>query len=74
MIMIVKDYNDRPKGLRYFGSFRYPGHYCAVYAIKDGEDSTPINPEAKDMAESFNRGEYAISIEGKIYYGCQSIF
>ena len=50
--MIVKDYNDRPKGLRYFGSFRYPGHYCAVYAIKDGEDSTPINPEAKDMAES----------------------
>ena len=72
--MIVRDYNDRPEGLRYLGSFRYPGHYYATYAIKDREDLTPINPEAKEMAERFNRGEYAISKDGKIYYGCQSVF
>ena len=67
MIMIVKDFNDRPEGLRYLGCFKSNCYY-AIYR------TDPLNPEAKEMAERFNRGEYAILKDGKIYYGSQNLF
>lgn len=62
--MVIKDINDRPEGLKYLGCFK-SNRYYATYRLN------PINPEAKEMAERFNRGEYAISIDGEIYYGSQ---
>lgn len=64
--MIVKDYNDLPEGLRLLGCFK-SDHYQAVVWTND-------NPKAKEMAERFNRGEYAIYKDGKIFYGSQNMF
>lgn len=65
--MVIKDYNDRPEGLKYLGCFK-SNRYYATYRL------IPFNPEAKEMAERFNRGEYAIIKDGKIYYGSQDLF
>lgn len=65
--MVIKDYNDRPEGLKYLGCFK-SNRYYATYRLN------PFNPEAKEMAERFNRGEYAIIKDGKIYYGSQDLF
>lgn len=65
--MVIKDYNDLPKDLLLLGCFK-SDRYVATYPLN------PINPEAKEMAERFNRGEYAISKDGEIYYGSQDLF
>lgn len=65
--MVIKDFNDRPEGLKYLGCFK-SNRYYAAYRLN------PFNPEAKEMAERFNRGEYAIIKDGEIYYGSQDLF
>ena len=64
--MVIKDYNELPEGLKLLGCFK-SDRYQALTGKNDSE-------EAKEMAKRFNQGEYAISKDGKIYYGSLNMF
>ena len=65
--MTVKDYKDLPRGIKLLGCFK-SDRFQAVINLNSEE------PETREVAERFNRGEFAISKDGKIYYGSTHLF